>query len=99
MIPFNIFGHTHLTIVPPSEPIVWVDSDDASSYVLQPVLGSELVANGTFNLNTSGWTGDLFWQQTGTFPNFISFARLTGTGSVTNATQIISLEVGGSLCL
>ena len=48
MIPFNIFGHSKGVNL--SDPIVWVDAQDISTYTLGTAsgFGSELVVNGDF---------------------------------------------------
>ena len=50
MIPFNNLGHCFSGL---GEPIVWLDSSDADSYVL---INTELVKNGDFSDGLNGWT-------------------------------------------
>ena len=50
MIPFNNLGHFFSGL---GEPIVWLDSSDSNSYVLE---NPELVTNGDFSDGLNGWT-------------------------------------------
>ena len=50
MIPFNNLGHCFSGL---GEPIVWLDSSDTDSYV---VGSPELITNGDFSDETTGWT-------------------------------------------
>ena len=56
MIPFNIFGHSKGVNL--SDPIVWVDAQDISTYTLGTAsgFGSELVVNGDFGDGLNGWS-------------------------------------------
>jgi hypothetical protein len=57
MIIFNNLGHTFIEGEDNSEPIVWVDSQDTSTYTLgATALGNELVVNGDFSDGSAGWS-------------------------------------------
>jgi hypothetical protein len=57
MIIFNNLGHTFIEGEDNSEPIIWVDSSDTSTYTLgATALGNELVTNGDFSDGSAGWS-------------------------------------------
>ena len=77
MIIFNNLGHTFIEGEDNSEPIVWVDSQDTSTYALgATALGNELVVNGDFSNGLTGWSYGVGWSVT----NGVAFCAGTQSG-------------------